>query len=111
MITPLLGHQSSLAGGPVFGVHYRVHPHGGDGASLGGMLNYLSGHPERLPYAERLRRGQAIGSGLIEGAAKNLIGRRLKANNARWLPTNVDRIAGVCCAIYSDTWDAYWKSN
>jgi hypothetical protein len=27
------------------------------------------------------------------------------------LPTNVDRIAGVCCAIYSDTWDAYWKSN
>ncbi len=88
-----------------------VHPHGGDGASLGGMLNYLSGHQERLPYALRLRRGQAIGSGLIEGAAKNLIGRRLKANNARWLPANVDRIAGVCCAIYSETWDAYWKSN
>jgi hypothetical protein len=24
MITPLLGHQSSLAGGPVFGVHYNL---------------------------------------------------------------------------------------
>lgn len=88
-----------------------VQPHGGDGASLGGMLNYLAGHQERLPYALRLRRGQAIGSGLIEGAAKNLIGRRLKANNARWLAANVDRIAGVCCASYSGTWDAYWKSN
>jgi hypothetical protein len=49
----------------------------------GGMLNYLTGHQERLSYAVRLRRGQAIGSGRIEGAAKNVIGRRLKANNAR----------------------------
>lgn len=87
------------------------HPAGGDGASLGGMLNYLAGHQERLPYALRLRRGQTIGSGLIEGAAKNLIGRRLKANNARWLPENVNRLAGVCCAVYSETWDAYWESN
>jgi len=88
-----------------------LHPPGGDGASLGGMLNYLAGHQERLPYALRLRRGQTIGSGLIEGAAKNLIGRRLKANNARWVPENVNRIAGVCCAIYSGTWAAYWESN
>lgn len=88
-----------------------LHPHGGDGASLGTMLNYLAGHQERLPYALRLRRGQPIGSGLIEGAAKNLIGRRLKANNARWVPENVNRIAGVCCATYSGTWDAYWESN
>jgi hypothetical protein len=88
-----------------------VQPRGGDGASLGAMLNYLAGHQERLPYALRLRRGQTIGSGLIEGAAKNLIGRRLKANNARWVPENVNRIAGVCCAIYSAAWDAYWESN
>lgn len=88
-----------------------LHPHGGDGASLGGMLNYLAGHQERLPYALRLRRGQTIGSGLIEGAAKNLIGRRLKANNARWVAENVNRIAGVCCALYSGTWDAYWQSK
>jgi hypothetical protein len=88
-----------------------LHLQGGDGASLGGMLNYLAGHQERLPYALRLRRGQTIGSGLIEGAAKNLIGRRLKANNARWVPENVNRIAGVCCALYSETWETYWESN
>lgn len=88
-----------------------MHPHGGDGGSLGLMLNYLAGHQERLSYALRLRRGQPIGSGLIEGAAKNLIGRRLKANNARGVPNNVNRIAGVCCAMYSGTWDAYWESN
>lgn len=88
-----------------------LHPHGGDGASLGTMLNYLAGHQERLPDAVRLRRGQAIGRGLIEGAAKNPIGRRLKANKARWVPEHVNRIAGVCGAIYSGTWDAYWDMN
>lgn len=40
-----------------------------------------------------------------------MIGRRLKANNARWRDTNVNRIAGVCTAMYSGTWEAYWGNN
>jgi hypothetical protein len=86
-------------------------PKGGDGAALGSMMNYLAGHQQRLPYALRLYRGQAIGSGMVEGAAKNMIGKRLKANNARWLEGNVKRMAPVCCALYSETWAAYWQSN
>src|SRR5262249_7021324 len=31
--TPFLGHHRSLAGGPVFGVHYTTLPHGSDTAS------------------------------------------------------------------------------
>jgi hypothetical protein len=86
-------------------------PRGGDGAALGGMLNYFAGHRERLTYAPRLHRGQSIGSGMVEGAAKNVIGRRLKANNARWRPDNVNRAAGVCCALYSGTWAEYWDQR
>jgi hypothetical protein len=86
-------------------------PQGGDGAALGMMMNYLAGHQHRLSYALRLYRGQAIGSGMVEGAAKNMIGKRLKANNARWLEKNVKQIAPLCCALYSETWAAYWQSN
>lgn len=42
-------------------------PIGGDGAALGGLLNYFAGRQERLNYAVRLYRGQSIGSGLVEG--------------------------------------------
>ena len=42
------------------------------------VLNYFCGHRERLNYAVRLRRGQPIGSGLIEGACKQMIGKRMK---------------------------------
>lgn len=80
----------------------------GNGASLGGMLNYFAGHQDRLNYVLRLRRGQSIGSGMVEGAAKNMIGRRLKANNARWLEGNVNRMAGLVCAMYGGVWESYW---
>lgn len=86
-------------------------PKGGDGASLGGVLNYLSGHRDRLNYALRLKRGQSIGTGMVEGAAKNLIGRRLKANNAEWRIENVGKMAGLCSALYSDCWDPFWARN
>jgi hypothetical protein len=86
-------------------------PKGGDGADLGGILNYLKGHEERLNYALRLKRGQSIGTGMVEGAAKNLIGRRLKANSARWCLENVGKMAGLCSALYSDCWDAFWVEN
>jgi len=82
----------------------------GDGASLGGTLNYLKGHADRLNYALRLKRGQSIGTGMVEGAAKNLIGKRLKANNARWCVGNVEKMAGVCSALYSDCWDNFWNA-
>ena len=39
---------------------------------------YLNKNKERLRYAERLAAGRSIGSGLIEGACKNLVKRRLK---------------------------------
>ncbi len=59
-------------------------PAGGEGASLGETLNYFAGHQGRLNYALRLRRGQSIGSGRIEGTIKQLLNRRLKQTGARW---------------------------
>jgi hypothetical protein len=82
---------------------------GGDGAALGTMMNYFAGHRDRLNYAVRLHRGQSIGSGMVEGAAKNMIGRRLKANSARWLPGNVNRMGISCSALYSQSWGVYWE--
>jgi hypothetical protein len=47
-------------------------------AVLEDLLGYFAKHVGRLGYAERLREGRAIGSGLIEGGMKTL-GQRLKA--------------------------------
>lgn len=70
--------------------------------------NYLAGHTEHLGYFKRLARGQSIGSGMVEGACKQMIGRRLKQTGARWTVDRLNRMAELCCVCYSDCWDAYW---
>jgi hypothetical protein len=80
-------------------------------AELNALRNYLAPHQLHLDYAGRLREGRSIGSGQVEGACKNLIGRRLKANAARWRVRRVNRMAGLCCLLYSHQWDTYWNAT
>jgi len=74
------------------------------------MLGYFSKHTHRLNYCARLYAGQAIGSGMVEGACKNVIGKRLKQTAARWRLENVQKMAVLCCCSYSDTWALYWTA-
>jgi hypothetical protein len=74
------------------------------------LWGYFSKHTSRMSYAARLYAGRTIGSGLVEGACKNLIGKRLKQTKARWVVANVERMAVLCCSHYSDTWAAYWTA-
>ncbi len=77
-------------------------------SALESLRNYLGNHVSHLNYARRLAEGRAIGSGQVEGACKNMIGRRLKQTGARWRVRRVNRMASLCCLIYSHAWKPYW---
>jgi hypothetical protein len=74
------------------------------------LLGYFSKHSSRMNYCARLYAGRTIGSGMVEGACKNLIGKRLKQTKARWVVANVEKMAVLCCSHYSDTWALYWTA-
>jgi hypothetical protein len=74
------------------------------------VLNYFCGHRERLNYALRLRRGQPIGSGLIEGACKQMIGKRMKQTGAQWDVDNANRMALLCSLAYADAVPLYFTA-
>jgi hypothetical protein len=74
------------------------------------LLGYFSKHTDRLSYCVRLYAGEAIGSGMVEGACKNVIGKRLKQTAARWKLDNVQKMAVLCCCCYSDFWIPYWTA-
>ncbi|MEZ5944345.1 MAG: hypothetical protein R3C18_23400 [Planctomycetaceae bacterium] len=80
-------------------------------SGVNALLDYLAPHGRHLNYRQRLAKGQSIGSGQIEGACKNLIGRRLKANAARWRVRRVNRMAGLCSIMYTHHWKTYWKTT
>lgn len=53
-------------------------------------------HGERLNDGPRLYTGPSIGSGMVEGAAKNLIGRRLEPTGG--LRADLDRVCAEAVA-------------
>jgi hypothetical protein len=79
--------------------------------ALDGLLGYLEDNRDSMWYRDRLKEGLPIGSGLIEGACKNMIGARLKANSARWRVRRAERIGALRCLDYSAQWEAYWLST
>lgn len=86
-------------------------PVGGDGAALGSMLNYFAGHQDRLNYAVRLRRGQSIGSGLVEGTIKQMVNLRMKQTGARWKLEHVGPFVELRALAAGPEWNAYWTPN
>jgi hypothetical protein len=83
---------------------------GGDGAALGGVLNYFCGHRDRLNYALRLRRGQSIGSGLVEGSIKQLLNRRIKQTGARWKVEHVGPFVELGALAAGPEWPSLWEN-
>jgi hypothetical protein len=77
--------------------------------ALDEVEGYFGRQREHLEYAGRLGLGQSIGSGLVEGSCKKVIGRRLKQTGARWRVRRANRMATLCCTLHGDTWDAYWE--
>jgi hypothetical protein len=56
----------------------------------------LDGHDSHTDYAGRLSEGRVIGSGLVEAACNQAVGRRLKQTGARWKARRVERMATLC---------------
>jgi hypothetical protein len=84
---------------------------GGDGAALGEVLNYFAAHQERLNYALRLRRGQSIGSGLVEGSIKQLLNKRIKQTGARWRVEHVAPLVELGALAAGPEWQAFWENT
>jgi hypothetical protein len=80
-------------------------------ASLDKLHAYFAPHSEHSGYRERLARGQSIGSGLVEGACKTLVGKRLKQTGARWRLRHAERILALNGVIYSNLWSPYWSPS
>lgn len=77
--------------------------------ALSSLRGYLAANLDGLWYRDRLRHGLPIGSGLVEGVCKTVIGRRFKHGGARWLVSNANAVVALCSLLYSDQWDIFWE--
>jgi hypothetical protein len=86
-------------------------PAGGDGAALGGVLDHFAVHQRRLNDALRWRRGQSVGSGLVEGSIKQLWNKRVKQTGARWKGEQVGPFVEWGALGAGPEGQAWWERN
>lgn len=61
----------------------------------------------RMAYGQYRARGLAIGSGMVEGACKPLIGTREKGPGLRWSVPGAQAIATVRVLLFNNQWASY----
>jgi hypothetical protein len=67
---------------------------------------YFSENASRMQYAKFKEAGLFVGSGVIEAACKNVIGKRLKQSGMRWSLRGANSIIALRCSVLSGFFDS-----
>jgi len=71
---------------------------------LGEVLAHLTKNAPRLRYAELRRQDLDIGSGVVEGAVRNLVGVRLDGPGMRWGRGRSEAVLHLRCILLNGQW-------
>lgn len=71
-------------------------------------LRYFKSNRGRMRYRAFRRRGLFIGSGVVEGSCKHLVGDRLKHGGMHWTDEGAQAILSVRLALLNQRWDHLW---
>jgi hypothetical protein len=70
--------------------------------------NYMHALAPYMRYGDALRDGLPIATGVIEGACRHLVRRRLDIGGARWTTEGAEAILLLRAVVLSGDFDAYW---
>ncbi len=75
------------------------------------VCNYFERHARRMRYAEYLRAGLPIASGVIEGACRHVIKDRMEQGGMRWTLAGAEAMLNVRAVCASSEWDRFnrWR--
>ncbi len=71
------------------------------------QVTYFTNQAPRMAYDRYRAAGWDIGSGIVEGACKHLIGAREKGPGMRWSDAGAQTVAAVRVLLFNDQWDSY----
>ena len=71
------------------------------------QVTYFTNQAPRMAYDRYRAAGWDIGSGMVEGACKHLIGAREKGPGMRWSETGAQAVAAVRVLLFNDQWATY----
>ena len=76
---------------------------------LAKIIAYLEGHEHRMRFDQMRNDDLDIGTGVVEGAVRNLIGLRLDGPGMRWSRDRAEMVLHLRCILLNDQWDAFCR--
>lgn len=73
------------------------------------QLTYFCNQKDRMLYAEYIRQGLPIASGVVEAACKTLVTQRMKQSGMIWGPIGGQAVLTLRSLIQSDRWEPAWE--
>ena len=72
-------------------------------------LAYFENNRDRMKYDEYLEQGFPIGSGVVEGACRNLVKDRMERTGMRWRTSGAQAILDLRAIYLNDDWSKFHK--
>lgn len=77
--------------------------------SLNQVIGYLERNRKHMRYEICLAKGYPIGSGVIEGACRNLINDRLELTGMSWTRQGAESIMRLRAVHINKDWESFWN--
>jgi hypothetical protein len=71
------------------------------------VIRYVEKRLDQMNYHELLAQDLEIGSGAVEGAVKNVIGKRCDHGGMRWIKERCEALIQLRCIEINGQWDAF----
>ena len=75
------------------------------------LIRYISTNEEQMRYDVFRAKGYDIGSGAVEGACKNVVGKRLKQSRMIWTRLGSSSVLALRVDWLNGEWEQLWKKK
>ena len=79
--------------------------------ALDGLIKYISVNEEQMRYDVFRAKGYDIGSGAVEAACKNVVGKRLKQSGMRWSRAGSSSTLALRTTWLNEGWKELWSQK
>jgi hypothetical protein len=74
---------------------------------LGAVLRYIEKRRSKLKYRELIAEDLELGTGMVEGVLKNLLGKRCDHGGMRWIKERCEALVQLRCVDMNGDWAAF----
>lgn len=73
------------------------------------LINYMEPRLDMMRYADLIEQDLVIASGVVEGAARYVVGERMDCAGMRWIRGRAEALLHLRCLELNGQWDAFFE--